>query len=141
MFKTILAPIDLSDLDTAATALEHATMIAQSSEGSVRLVYVRSEIPVTWREFVPPHFDTEQQQEAEEKLARVAAGVDLPEDRVSSVVHMGAVHAEVLKEADRVGADLIVVGSHQPSHATYLLGSSATVIVRHARCSVLVVRR
>ena len=38
-------------------------------------------------------------------------------------------------------SDLIVVGSHRPSMATYLLGSNASTIVRHARSSVLVVRR
>jgi nucleotide-binding universal stress UspA family protein len=53
---------------------------------------------------------------------------------------MGSVYNEVLREADRIGADLIVVGSHRPTMATYLLGSNAATIVRHARCSVLVVR-
>ena len=56
------------------------------------------------------------------------------------MVRMGSVYAEVLDEAGRIGADLVVVGSHRPSMATYLLGSNAATIVRHARCSVLVVR-
>jgi nucleotide-binding universal stress UspA family protein len=56
------------------------------------------------------------------------------------VVGLGSVYNEVLNQADRIGADLIVVGSHQPSMATYLLGSNAATIVRHAKCSVLVVR-
>ena len=46
-----------------------------------------------------------------------------------------------LAEAEDWGADLIVVGSHRPTMATYLLGSNAKTIVRHAKCSVLVVRR
>jgi nucleotide-binding universal stress UspA family protein len=95
---------------------------------------------VTWREFMPPTFDTKQREECKEKLEALTARIDLPQERVSSVVCLGAVHAETIKEAERIGADLIVVGSHQPSNATYLLGSSATTIVRHARCSVLVVR-
>jgi nucleotide-binding universal stress UspA family protein len=53
---------------------------------------------------------------------------------------MGSVYNEVLKEADRMAADLIVVGSHRPTMSTYLLGSNAAAIVRHAKCSVLVVR-
>ena len=64
----------------------------------------------------------------------------LPQERVSKVVTMGSVYHDVLAEADRLKADLIVVGSHRPSMATYLLGSNAATIVRHARCSVLVVR-
>ena len=42
--------------------------------------------------------------------------------------------------AEQTGADLVVVGSHRPTMATYLLGSNASTIVRHAKCSVLVVR-
>jgi nucleotide-binding universal stress UspA family protein len=34
----------------------------------------------------------------------------------------------------------VVIGSHRPTMATFLLGSNASTIVRHARCSVLVVR-
>jgi nucleotide-binding universal stress UspA family protein len=53
---------------------------------------------------------------------------------------MGAVYNEVLSEAEKQSCDLIVVGSHHPSMSTYLLGSNAATIVRHAPCSVLVVR-
>jgi nucleotide-binding universal stress UspA family protein len=64
-----------------------------------------------------------------------------PAERVSSVVRFGAVYPEVLAEAEEWGADLIVIGSHRPTMATYLLGSNAKTIVRHAKCSVLVVRQ
>jgi nucleotide-binding universal stress UspA family protein len=53
---------------------------------------------------------------------------------------MGSVYDDVLQEAEKSAADLIVVGSHRPSMATYLIGSNAVRIVRHAKCSVLVVR-
>ena len=38
------------------------------------------------------------------------------------------------------GIDLIVMRSHRPKFSTYLLGSNAAHIVRHAPCSVFVVR-
>jgi nucleotide-binding universal stress UspA family protein len=41
---------------------------------------------------------------------------------------------------EKIGADLSVVGSHRPTTATYLLGSNAASIVRHAKRSVMVVR-
>jgi nucleotide-binding universal stress UspA family protein len=53
---------------------------------------------------------------------------------------MGSVCNEVPDEAETIGADLVIVGSHTPSMATYLLGSNAATIVRHSKCSVLVVR-
>jgi nucleotide-binding universal stress UspA family protein len=141
MFKTLLVPVDLAETETSQPALDTAVSLARASEGSVRLIYVRSLVPVTYMEFVPPGFDEEQQTDAEEKLAKVAAGVALPADRVSATVRLGSVYNEVLQEAEAIGADLILVGSHRPTMATYLLGSNASTIVRHAKSSVLVVRR
>ncbi len=140
MFKTILVPVDLGEVEAAAPAIEKAVALARSTDGTVRLVYVRSILPVTYMDFVPPAFDEAQQDDAEKKLAELAAGVGLPSDRVSAVVRLGTVYNEVLNEAEKTGADLIVVGSHRPSMATYLLGSNASTIVRHATCTVLVVR-
>ncbi|MEM1076288.1 MAG: universal stress protein [Pseudomonadota bacterium] len=37
-------------------------------------------------------------------------------------------------------ADCIIVGSHKPGLTDYLLGSTAARIVRHAHCSVVVLR-
>jgi nucleotide-binding universal stress UspA family protein len=140
MYKTILVPVDLGDRATAQPALDRAVALATASGGTIRLITVRSIVPVTYMEFVPPSFDEGQQLEAEAALAEVAAGVPLPPERVSAVVRLGSIYNEVLEEAEKTGADLIVVGSHRPTMATYLLGSNAATIVRHARCSVLVVR-
>jgi nucleotide-binding universal stress UspA family protein len=141
MFKTILVPVDLGEVEAARPAIDKAVEIARSSpESSIRLIYVRPIVPVTYMEFMPPAFDEEQQADADRRLAELAAGVDLPSERVSAAVGLGSVYNEVLNQADQIGADLIVVGSHQPSMATYLLGSNASAIVRHAKCSVLVVR-
>ncbi|MGO4705769.1 universal stress protein [Microvirga sp. 2MCAF38] len=140
MFKTLLIPVDLAEIEAAKPAIDKAVALADASEGSVRLIYVRSLVPITYMEFMPPTFDTEQQDEAERKLAELAAKVKLPSERVSAVVRLGSIYNEVLDETEKTGADLIVIGSHRPTMATYLLGSNASTIVRHAKCSVLVVR-
>ncbi|MCI3953838.1 MAG: universal stress protein [Burkholderiales bacterium] len=139
-YRSILVPIDIAEPDTARPAIERAVDLAHASNGTIRLIYVRSILPVTYMEFVPPSFDAEQQREAEQKLATIAAGIPLPTERVSAVVTMGSVYDDVLREAEKFDADLIIVGSHRPSMATYLIGSNAVRIVRHAKCSVLVVR-
>jgi nucleotide-binding universal stress UspA family protein len=140
MYKSILVPIDLADPETSRPALDQAVELAGAGGGKLRLIYIRSILPVTYMEFVPPSFDLDQQREAEEGLAEIAAGIALPKDRVSSVVRLGSVYHEVLDEADKSATDLIVIGSHRPSMSTYLLGSNATTVVRHAKVSVLVVR-
>lgn len=47
---------------------------------------------------------------------------------------------QILKLADTIQADLIIIASHRPDMTTYLLGSNAAAVVRHAKCPVLVVR-
>ena len=70
----------------------------------------------------------------------LAEAVQLPKERVTGEVRVGGIYHEILAEAAEWGADLIVVGSHRPVVSDYLLGSNAKTIVRHAVCSVLVVR-
>ena len=59
---------------------------------------------------------------------------------VEQVVRPGSVYKTTLNFARDIGADLIVMGAHKPGMADYLLGSNASQIVRHAKCSVWVVR-
>lgn len=140
MYKSILVPVDLAEAELAAPAVVAAVTFAKISGGTVRLVYVRSLVPITYMEFVPADFDAEQQEDAEARLAAIAAKIDLPESQVSAKVLIGSVHGEVLAEADASGADLIVIGSHEPGMLAYVIGSNASAIVRRAKCSVLVVR-
>lgn len=140
MYKSILVPVDLAEAELAGPAIAAAESFANQSGGSIRLVYVRSLVPITYMEFVPADFDAGQQADSEAKLAEIAAKVNLPAERVSAKVLVGSVHGEVLAEADACGADLIVIGSHEPGMLAYVIGSNASTIVRRAKCSVLVVR-
>ena len=140
MYKTLLVPIEIADVEAARPALDRAVALAEAWEGTVRLIHVRSLLPLAYMEYVPEGFDAEQQRVAETALAAIAASLPLATERVSATVRFGSVYNEILEEAETTGADLIVVGSHRPTMATYLLGSNAATIVRHATCSVLVVR-
>ena len=55
------------------------------------------------------------------------------------VLH-GTIYDEILRAADKLEADVIVMGSHRPALKDYLLGPNAARVMRHARCSVYVVR-
>jgi nucleotide-binding universal stress UspA family protein len=91
-------------------------------------------------EYVPPDFEAQQRQSAEEALAIIAKESGLKAGRVSTAVRAGGIYHEVLEEAKAVHADLIVMSSHRPGMRTYFLGSNAGHVVRYAKCSVLVVR-
>ena len=141
MFTQILVPVDLADADLAKSAIETAVSLASASGGSVRLLNVLAMTPVMLAEYVPPDFDAQQRQSAEEALAIIAKEAGLEPSRITTVVRQGGVYHEVLEEAKAIDADLIVMSSHRPAMKTYFLGSNAGHVVRYARCSVLVVRR
>jgi nucleotide-binding universal stress UspA family protein len=65
-----------------------------------------------------------------------------PNASVTTVIEMGRAAEVILDAADRVKADLVVVGSH--GHGFWgrsLLGSVSNAVIHHARCPVLVVRK
>jgi nucleotide-binding universal stress UspA family protein len=55
-------------------------------------------------------------------------------------VAQGSIYDAILRTADEIGCDCIVMGSHRPELKDYLLGPNAARVVRHAPCSVMVVR-
>ena len=140
MFKQILVPIDLADVELAKPAIETAVSLVGGSGGKVRLLNVLPMTPVMLAEYVPPDFDMQQRKSAEEAMAIICKECGLDPARVSSTVRQGGIYHEVLEEAAAVHADLIVMTSHRPAMRTYFLGSNAGHVVRYAKCSVLVVR-
>jgi nucleotide-binding universal stress UspA family protein len=129
----------LSDTDLAKPAIKTAVTLVGNT-GTLRLVNVLPTTPVMLAEYVPADFDTQQRTSAEEALAIIARESGLDASRVSSVVRQGGIYHELLEEAERIKADLIVMTSHRPAMRTYFLGSNAGHVVRYAKCSVLVVR-
>ena len=140
MFKKILIPIDLTELTIAKPALDAAVELALQSKGALRLITIETLLPASFMEYVPPEFDKSQEERAARALEDIGAGLAFPKGSVSHTVRFGGIYVEILAEAEDWGADLIVVGSHRPSMSTYLIGSNAKTIVRHAKCSVLVIR-
>jgi nucleotide-binding universal stress UspA family protein len=141
MYRRILVPIDLADVELAKPAIATAVMMAKESNGVVRLVNVLPVTPVMLAEYVPPDFEAQQRVAAEEAIVIVAQETGLPPDHISTAVLQGNVDREILDAAKAMNADLIVMSSHRTGVRTYFLGSNAGHVVRYAGCSVLVVRQ
>jgi len=140
MYKRIVLAVDLAEPTPNPKGLEQALELAKMGGGELRLVNVQPVVPATFMEYVPVDFDLEQAKRATDALDAILASVDLPAERKSAAARAGGIYHELFQEAAEWGADLIVVGSHRPVMSDYLLGSNAKTIVRHAQCSVLVVR-
>src|SRR6202161_320262 len=140
MYKRIVLAVDLLEPTPSPKGLTQALELAKTGDGELRLVNVQPVMPATFMEYVPVDFDVEQAKRSKGPLAAVLGGVVLPAARKSAATRAGGIYHELLEEASEWDADLIVVGSHRPVMAGYLLGSNARTNGRHAQCSVLVVR-
>jgi nucleotide-binding universal stress UspA family protein len=140
MYKRIILAVDLAEPTPSPKGLAQAVELTMTGGGELRLVNVQPVIPATFMEYVPVDFDVDQDKRGKEALDAILAAVDLPAERKTAATRAGGIYHELLQEASEWDADLIVVGSHRPVMSDYLLGSNAKTIVRHAQCSVLVVR-
>ena len=138
MFKNILVPIDLAH-DSSREALDYAIPIAKSSGGRMILLNIQVPVPPMVAQYLPEDHVSTADNEAAQILSDILTEKGIA-DIASAKVRHGSVYHEVLGEAEDSKADLIVIASHHPELSDYLLGSNAASIVRHADCSVLVLR-
>lgn len=139
MIKTILVPIDIGHIEAGASALEMARHLAETLDARFFLLNVMESVPAFVLSEIPAGVYTSHRSSTTEKLQEFAREHNLP-DTTEIVVREGHATEEILDFAEKGGVDLIVIGSHNPGFADYLIGSVAARVVRHAHCSVLVAR-
>ncbi|KEY59106.1 universal stress protein [Serratia sp. DD3] len=142
MYKTILVPIDIAEDVLTEHALKNVEYLAKMSGAQVHFFHALPDASafVTAYSFGIKEFENQAEVKAVEGLKKIMEQIDLPQDRLAYTISFGSPRDEVLLLAEEIGADLIVIGSRRPSVKTYLLGSNAAAIVRHAKISVMVVR-
>ncbi len=139
MYTNVLVPIDLSHAERFPGMFESARSLAEDRKAQITLLHVFAEVPGYVVAQIPPQYHESYAKDAEKSLKDLVSKYDLKGD-VKVLVKDGHVANTILQTAKETGADLIVVGSHKPGPSDYLIGSVAGRIVRHASCSVVVVR-
>jgi nucleotide-binding universal stress UspA family protein len=134
MYKTILVPIDLSHPEQGARILEIARKVG-GPEARLIALYVAGDIPGYIAAELPSGLIEENRKKA---LAELKALTDVV--GAETLVRSGHPSTVILEQAEKLGADLIVVASHRPGLEDYFLGSTAARVVRHSSSAVLVDR-
>ena len=141
MFKEILLPIDLGNAETQIGAVEAAVNLATSNKAQLHIMTVVPDFGLSIvGSFFPEGYEKQAMDEASKKLkefvkAKVPKGV-----AVQHIVGHGTIYEEILRGAQQLKCDLIVMASHRPELQDYLLGPNASRVARHAACSVMIVR-
>ncbi len=137
--KTILVPIDIAQIEPAEAALVLARDAAKAYGARLVLLNVLEQVPGYVASQLPKSFHDDALVDARKRLEEVAGRHGLA-GSAEIIVRDGHPSTEILEYARQVAANLIVIASHDPGIADYFLGSVAARVVRHAHCSVLVVR-
>lgn len=139
MTRKVLIPIDVNHADRTDAMMSQVAQIVGQSDTKFVLLNVVPEIPAYVAAQLPETVAHVAQKDAQTFLELVADNYDVRSKSTIKVVQGNPGH-QILQTAKDENANLIVIGSHHPGLADYLIGSTAARVVRHANCSVLVVR-
>ncbi len=141
MFKEIALAVDLNAPETQQKALDVALAQTRLSGAKLHIISVVPDFGVGMvSSYFPEDFEQKVIKETDDKLGAYLKS-HVPQDiAVQKIVAHGTIYREIIDYAEKVGADLIVMASHRPELKDYLLGPNASHVVKHANCSVLVVR-
>ncbi|WP_428036045.1 universal stress protein [Amphritea sp.] len=140
MYSNILIPLDLSHKEQVIELAKIATALAAGHPAEINLLYVD-------QSFVhragDPQFDKTihegHRKEALKEMEDLLS--NLPENtQVNTIYRDGTAHDQILETAEQLGSDVIVMMARKPGISSYFIGSNAERVVRHAPCSVFIVR-
>ncbi len=141
MFNTILLPVDLNHESSWAKALPTALELARASGGNLHVLTVVPDFGMSIvGQFFPEGYEKEMADKVLAKLHEFVEANVPAEMKVQHIVGEGSAYEVILSIAEKINADVIVMGAHRPELKDYLLGPNAARVVRHANCSVMVVR-
>lgn len=138
-YRRILVAIDCSD--ESAQVLSRAAGVLSGNDGELHLIHVIEPLALAYGADVPMDVTDLQSglmKQARETADTYAGRYQIPAENIH--VELGSIEKTILDQADKLDADLIVVGSHTRSGLALLLGSTARGLVPGAHCDVLAVK-
>lgn len=137
--KRILLATDFSEL--AARATPQAVLFAERFSAELVLLHVIETFPIDYMVGLgeSKKMNAVLEDKARERIAGAAKQIQsVP---VRTMVRWGKPFQEIVKAAQELKADLIVVSTHGRTGLKHVyLGSTAEQVVRHAKCTVVVAR-
>ena len=143
MTGPVLCAVDISNPHRDDNVLRRVARLAALDDAQLDVITV---VPDYGMSVVGSYFDKDHhpriEADARQRLNDLVTEVLGAEanETVRHVVVTGNAYEEILRVARVDAASLIVIGAHKPDFRDFLLGPNAARVVRHAECSVMVVR-
>lgn len=141
MAGKILVSLDIAETEDAKCLLKAAEELAGLRKEELHVVTV---VPTYSMPIVGSYFQPGEESKVLDRARQalkdfLSQFATHPESVRGHIAH-GTIYSEIMKVADNLDCNLIVLGAHRPEFSDYLLGPNAARVVRHARQSVYVVR-
>lgn len=150
MTNKILVPVDLSDPENTRTVIAGAVKqwhTMKDPELILMTVVPEMVAGLDWRYAIRGETGGSEEWDVKRVLAATVENLkDLASDQIPdgvafrTIARHGKIYEEVLEVAREQEVDQIVIAAHRPKTSDFLLGANAARIVRHATCSVTVIR-
>jgi nucleotide-binding universal stress UspA family protein len=141
MFNNLLLAVDVTSEKGAVKSAAAAVSLAQANGAMLHLLNVVPDtgMAIVGASLAPGHM--ERVLEAARSELHQWADRTLPTD-VNRQIHIaeGTVYDQIIRTANELDVDAIIVGAHRPEFRDYLMGPNAARVARHAKQSVFVVR-
>lgn len=127
----------------AECIVRRAHDMAARYQARLTLLHVMDYMPIADAAYGPGvPFDAEQNQRllenAQRRLMSISKGLAIDESQCR--VEIGSPKVEIIRIAEELGVDLIILGTHGKHGLQLLLGSTSSSVLHHTQCDVLAIR-
>ena len=140
MYKHILYATDFSK--ASLTTERKVAKMATQSDAQLSIIHVVNFGSTVWMGgggyFVLAELHEETLENSKKAFKACEERIDVDLRHTHTV--QGSPKEEIVKYAEEVGADLIILGSHGHRQVSDLLGTTATGVLHKAKCDVLVIQ-
>lgn len=137
-YKRVLVAVDLTD--DSDQVLQRAVDIAERNGAALHLIHVIEIISFAYGGDVPMDLTSLQEQIDKHANERMKAKAEALNYKVEeAIVATGNTEEEIHEHAAKIGADLIVIGSHGRHGLALVLGSTSNGVLHGAKCDILAV--
>ncbi|ASV55347.1 Universal stress protein G [Lelliottia jeotgali] len=143
MYKKILMPVDVFEMNLSDKAVRHAEFLAKADNATITLLNI---LPISSRSLLRgfnsdiKKFEAYMVTESEKKMNELKRLFDIAPENIHTEVRFGNVRDEIISMSNKEDYEVIVIGSKTPGMSSHLLGSNAELVIRYAKIPVLVVR-
>jgi len=137
-YKKILVAIDFSSI--SEKLVQKALTVNKLFNAEIVLVHIIDYSPPSYISVEIPEIYTSEdlmKERAEQNMKEIVAKVT--DMDIETIVRVGKRKSTLVSVADEIGADLAILGKHDPDITEKILGSTTHATVNAANCDLLIV--